>query len=71
MRVTTYESIVENGQIRFLDAVSLPERARVYVVVPGIEEVSRYYLRSPRLMHPEQAAEFAKEVIEETPDAGL
>ncbi len=73
MRVTTYEAIVQNGRIRFLDAVSLPERARVYVVVPGIEKLSRYYhyLRSPRLAHPERTAEFAKDVIEEAPDAGL
>jgi hypothetical protein len=71
MRVTTYEAVVENGQIRFLEAVRLPEHSRVYVVVPGIEEASPYHVRSPRLVHPERAADFTKEVVEELPDAGL
>ena len=70
MRVATYEAVVENGQIRFLESVRLPERSRVYVVVPGIEDAARYHVPSPRLANPERAADFAKEVIEEAPDAG-
>lgn len=33
MPVATFEAIVEAGQIRLFDAVRLPERTRVYVVV--------------------------------------
>jgi len=71
MKVTTYEATVENGQVKLPAAVRLPEHARVYVVVPGMEEEPRYHLRSPRLAQPERAAEFAKEVVEEPRDAGL
>ena len=71
MKVLTYEATVENGQIRLSEPAHLPEHAKVYVVVPSAEEVPRFFLRSPRLAHPEQAIEFVKEVIEYGPDAGL
>lgn len=71
MKVTTIEATVENGQIKLSEPVRLPENAKVYVVVPGIEERPRFHLASPRLARPEQAADFAKEVSEERPDAGL
>jgi hypothetical protein len=41
MKVTTYEAIVENGQIKLAEAVRLPEHTRVYVVVPGLAEEPR------------------------------
>ncbi len=71
MEVTTYEATVENGQIKLSEAVRLPEHARVYVVVPGVEEVSRFHVISPRLAQPERAADFTKEVAEEPQDAAL
>lgn len=72
MAISTFEGIVENGQIRLRDNVALPEKTKVYVVIPDIEAAppkARVY--SPRLVHPEQAADFAKQVIEVSPDAGL
>ena len=71
MRVTTFEGIVENGQIRLPATVRLPERAKVYVVIPDVEIQTVAYVGSPRLVHPEQAADFKKEVVEELPDASL
>ncbi|OGQ79651.1 MAG: hypothetical protein A3F90_16330 [Deltaproteobacteria bacterium RIFCSPLOWO2_12_FULL_60_19] len=71
MRVTTLEGIVENGQIRLPAAVRLPEKAKVYVIIPDVEVQTVAYIGSPRLAHPEQAADFRKEVIEELPDAGV
>jgi hypothetical protein len=71
MKVLTYEATVENGQIRLSEPAHLPEHARVYVVVPSAEEAPRFFMRSPRLAHPEQAKDFIKEVIEDDPDAGL
>ncbi len=65
MKVTTYEGTVENGQIQLSEAVRLPEHARVYVVVPGVEEVPRFHVGSPHLAQPERAGDFAKEVVEE------
>ena len=71
MKVITYEATVENGQIKLSEAVRLPEHTRIYVVVPGIEEVTRYRVGSPRLAKPEVAVDFVKEVTEEPQDAGL
>lgn len=71
MRVTTYEATVENGQIKLSEAVRLPEHSKVYVIVPGVDEESRVRVGSPRLVEPEQAIDFVKEVSEEAGDAGL
>jgi hypothetical protein len=71
MKVATYEATVEDGQIRLSEPVRLPEHAKVFVVVPGVEEVPRFHLPSPRLARPELAADFVKEVIEEPRDAPL
>jgi hypothetical protein len=62
MKVTTLSGIVENGQIRLANNVRLPEKAIVYVVIPGVEILSFGYIGSPRLVHPEQAVDFKKEV---------
>lgn len=37
MTVTTFQGVVENGQIRLANDVRLPESATVYVVVPNAE----------------------------------
>ena len=63
MKVTTLPGIVENGQIRLADNVRLPEKATVYVVIPGVEISTVAFVASPRLAHPEQAADFQKEVV--------
>ena len=71
MSVITYEGIVEDGRVRLKGDAKLPEHATVYVVVPdsALRLVSR--IASPRLLRPEQAADFELEVGEEEPDAGL
>jgi len=71
MGVTTVEGVVENGQIRLPAAVRLPERTKVYVVIPDVEVQTVAYIGSPRLVHPEQAVDFMKEVIEEPSDGDL
>lgn len=69
MKTTTYEATVENGQIKILSAVRLPENAKVYVVVPDPEEGSRFRVATPHLARPEQMADFIMEVAEEWQDA--
>jgi hypothetical protein len=65
MSATTFEGVVEQGRIKLESDVRLPEGTKVYVVVPGVEiEARRVYLHSPRLAHPEQAADFELEVVE-------
>ncbi|MGE0130866.1 MAG: hypothetical protein AB7U82_22540 [Blastocatellales bacterium] len=71
MNVATFEAVVENGQVRLPATVHLPEKAKVYVIVPGVETSPMFYIATPRLMRKEQSADFAKEVIEELPDAEL
>lgn len=71
MAILTIEGIVENGQIRLRDHVVLPEHAKVYVVIPDAETVPLARTYSPRLVHPEQAADFTKRVTEVAADAEL
>jgi hypothetical protein len=71
VKVTTYQATVENGQIRLPASVRLPEKAKVYVVVPDLETPPAAYIGSPRLAHPEQAGDFRKQVTEEATDAEL
>jgi len=71
MRITSFEATVENGQIKLPETVRLPEHARVYVLVPGIEEAPSFHVGSPRLARPEEAADFVKDVSQEPTDASL
>lgn len=71
MKVETYEAVVENGQIKFADIVRLREHTKVYVVVPAEGGQREYHVSSPRLAKPDQAAEFAKIVVEEPDNAGV
>lgn len=71
MQVTTFEGVVENGQIRLVTSFRLPEKTKVYVVVPDLEFEPVARIVSPRLVHPEQAKDFRKVIIEDQPDAGL
>jgi hypothetical protein len=41
------------------------DEEKVFVEVPGVEDVPRFQMVSPRLARPELATEFVKEVSEE------
>ncbi len=60
MPVFTLEGVVELGQIRLDPDVRLPEGARAYVVVPGMECPAR--VASPRLLDPADVGGFALDV---------
>ena len=65
MSAETFEGVVEQGQIKLNSDVRLPDGTKVFIVVPDIEiEEKSVHLRSPRLAHPEQAADFEMEVVE-------
>lgn len=70
-KVMTVEGTVANGQIQLPADVRLPENAKVYVVIPEPVAPLTARLHSPRLAHPEQAAEFTKEVTLEGGHASL
>ena len=67
----TFEGTVENGLVRLSEDVALPERAKVYVVVPDVVGGTAPSIRSPRLVRSEQAVDFVKEVLESDDDAGI
>lgn len=71
MTISTFEGIVENGQIRLRDKVMLPENTKVYIVIPGLEAAPKAHVYSPRLVHLGQVSDFAKQVIEVSANAGL
>lgn len=64
MSILTLEGTVENGQIRLAGDVHLPEKTRVFIVIPDWRALKEAHLYSPRLARPEQAADFNLEVIE-------
>lgn len=71
MAMLTVEGVFENGRIRLSDNVSLPEHTKVLVMIPDREGKPLAYSYSPRLARPEQANDFAKQIIEVTADAEL
>jgi hypothetical protein len=71
MAISTFEGVVKDGQIRLRDDVQLPENRQVYVVIPDLETSPRARVASPRLVHPEQAPDFTKHVVEAIDDAEL
>ena len=64
MSVTTYEGVVEKGKIRLKSDVKLPENAKVYVIVPGLQTQTKKTSRvlTPRLTHRKQAIDFKMKV---------
>lgn len=68
-KLTTYEGIVENGHVTLPPNADIPDNTHVYVLVPDVETKRTHYIASPRLVHPEQAKDFEKQVIEDITDA--
>jgi predicted DNA-binding antitoxin AbrB/MazE fold protein len=66
------DAIFDHGVFRPLQPVSFPEGARVHLSVSQVAESEGKTNRliSPRLANPEQAADFALEVVEST-DVGV
>jgi hypothetical protein len=71
MSVTAFEGIVENGQIRLAAEICLPEKTKVFVIIPNGAVPPPAFMASPRLAHPKEAIALKKEVIEEPPNAGV
>ena len=71
MAILTLEGTVENGQIRLPDDVTLPEHTKVYVVIPALPSSRPARIYSPRLVNPDQAADFEMQEIEVPADVRL
>lgn len=63
MQVTTIEGIVRNGRIHLSEEVKLPESAKVYVVVPNLQNQTARIM-SPRLADNSKIIDFEREIIE-------
>jgi hypothetical protein len=70
-KLATYEGVVENGHVTLPPNADIPEKTRVYVLVPDAESQRTPRIASPRLVHPEQAKDFEMQVIEDTTDDGV
>ena len=71
-KLATYEGIIENGHVRLPANAGIPEKTRVYVLVPAAEPLSTQpYVASPHLANPEQVKDFEKRIIEDTTDANV
>ncbi len=64
MSVMTLEGIIDHGQIRLKTNMHLPDNTKVYVIIPDVQIEQVVRISSPRLAHPEQAADFAMEIVE-------
>ena len=60
---------MDHGLIRLPPEVKLPDRTKVYVIVPANLTPKKARLISPRLTNPEQVRDFVMEVSEERSDA--
>ncbi len=65
MSIITLEGIVQEGQIRLKSDFRLPDKTKVYVIVPGIQVQKYAHIFSPRLANPEQAIDFKMKVTQE------
>lgn len=71
MSVLALEAVVERDLFRLPLDVKLPDRTKVYIIVPANLMPKKAKVVSPRLAHPEQARDFVMEVSEERSDAGV
>ncbi len=71
MQIATFEGTVDNGVIKLLNNLRLPDKTKVYVIVPDLEPKQASRIYSPRLVHPEHAKDFQIEMIEAPADASI
>jgi hypothetical protein len=69
--VLTLEAIVDHGRIQLKGNVRLPDKTKVYVIVPALHVEQTTHIATPRLAHPEQATDFEMEIIEVSSNARL
>ena len=70
-KLATYEGIIENGRVTLPPNTDIPDKTRVYVLVPDAETQLTLSVASPRLVHQEQAKDFEMQVTEDTADASV
>lgn len=66
-QLAIYEGIIENGHVKLRTDAGIPDKTRVYVVVPNSEVISVPYVASPHLANRGQAKDFEMRIIEQAP----
>jgi hypothetical protein len=66
MSIVTFEGIVEKGQIRLTSDLRLPDKTKVYVVIPNMHVENVAHIFSPRLADPSQSGDFKMKVLEKS-----
>jgi len=61
----TLEGVVVNGQIQLTTEIQLPNKTKVYVVIPNVQPNPTARIVTPRLANPKQAKDFKLEVVSE------
>ena len=64
MQVTTIQGVIENGQVKLSEAIQIPEKSIVYVVVPDVQPSRVVRVMSPRAVRPEKLEDLEREMIE-------
>ena len=64
MGVIAVEGVVENGQIRLMPDIQLPEKTRVFVIVPDTETVPTDQAALPKSIYPEQVRDMGMTIKE-------
>ncbi len=67
MHEKTIEGVVENGRVRLIGEVNLPEKTKVVVIVPDSEKRTARIM-SPRLVNKSDAKFFVKTVEDDVDD---
>ena len=60
MEQTTFEGIVEAGQIRLPEGIYLPEKTQVFIVVPSLDEVAYKSFQTRKVSREEWNAQGAE-----------
>jgi hypothetical protein len=69
MKVTTYEGTVQDGRVILPDDAGIPDKTRVYVVIPATNDSESVRIMSPRLVHRDEVVDFIMQVEREGDDA--
>lgn len=62
---------MENGRVKLPPEAAVPDRTRVYVIVPDVEAVPALFVPSPHLANPEQIKDFEKRIVDDITNAGV
>lgn len=64
MEIISFEGEINSGQIKLPPNLNIPDKTKVYIIIPNIKIKNKAFIDSPRLTNPKQAADFKKEIIE-------